>query len=127
MIWHAWHYGWMTVAAAVAPVHRDGALDVDGQAHVRIDYLAAFNKAALAVPENERAWPIYRDALWRWVSAKGKLRRRTPRWTNAKPGDAELEGDGKVSERARGVDREIARGRQSAEPRFCDSPFQADF
>jgi hypothetical protein len=28
-----------------------------------VDYLARFNAAALAIPEDERAWPIYREAL----------------------------------------------------------------
>jgi hypothetical protein len=29
----------------------------------KIDYLARFNAAALAIPEDERAWPVYREAL----------------------------------------------------------------
>lgn len=28
-----------------------------------VDYLARFNAAALAIPEDERAWPVYREAL----------------------------------------------------------------
>jgi hypothetical protein len=34
-----------------------------GRPTVRVDYLAEINKASLAVPENERAWPLYRDAF----------------------------------------------------------------
>lgn len=34
-----------------------------GSPNVATDYVAKFNASALAVPEEERAWPVYREAL----------------------------------------------------------------
>jgi hypothetical protein len=62
-IWHIWHYGWMTWLALTVVYIAIGLWMSLGRPTVRIDYLADANKVALAVPQAERAWPEYRDAL----------------------------------------------------------------
>lgn len=61
--WQLFHYGWMTAAGLALVYVMLGLWMATGRPTVRVDYLAALNKTALAVPENERAWPEYRDAL----------------------------------------------------------------
>lgn len=55
----------LTQASAILIVFYIGAFAyyAMGRANVAVDYLAKANKVALAVPEAERAWPIYREAL----------------------------------------------------------------
>ncbi len=64
-----------------------------GQPSIKTDYLAIINERALSVPENERAWPLYRAALqgmglveWnsvpKWVE-NAELAPGTPAWSEA--------------------------------------------
>jgi hypothetical protein len=61
--WQIFHYGWMTTAGFALLYVMMCLWMATGRPTVRVNYLAALNKTALAVPENERAWPEYRDAL----------------------------------------------------------------
>ncbi len=61
--WQIFHYGWMTAAGLALVYVMLGLWMATGRPTVRINYLADLNKAALAVPEGDRAWPKYREAL----------------------------------------------------------------
>jgi hypothetical protein len=63
MLWTIWHYGWMSLAGLFLLYVIAGLWMATRHPTVKVDYLANFNKPAQAVPENERAWPLYRDAL----------------------------------------------------------------
>ena len=63
LAWHMWHYGWLTFAALLAAYVLTGLYMLTGRPAVNTDYLAIINERALAVPEAERAWPLYREAL----------------------------------------------------------------
>jgi hypothetical protein len=63
MLWRIWHYGWIGSAVLVLVYVSIGVWMAAARPSVKTDYLAVLNKSALAVPDNERAWPLYRDAL----------------------------------------------------------------
>jgi hypothetical protein len=90
LIWHAWRYGWMSLTAVFLLYVTAGLWMATRRPSVKIDYLADFNKPAIAVPENQRAWPLYRDALLglgagRAANASGSVLEII----DAKPGDAD--------------------------------------
>ena len=58
-----WRYCWIGIATIFLLYVTVGLLMVIRHPSVKIDYLADFNKTAIATPEDQRAWPIYRDAL----------------------------------------------------------------
>src|SRR5262249_4418777 len=62
-LWHAWRYAWFGLAAIILFYVAAGLWMVTRRPTVKTDYLAALNKPIQEVPENERAWPLYRDAL----------------------------------------------------------------
>jgi hypothetical protein len=61
--WQLWHYGWMTAAGLLLVYVMAGVWMATSRPSVSVNYLEVLNKPALAAPENERAWPIYRDAF----------------------------------------------------------------
>jgi hypothetical protein len=87
--WHVWHYGWMCFLALVGAYTVMGLWMSMGRPTIRIDYLAGFNQAPLAVPENERAWPVYRDALLTmgFAQKEGDSPAKNVLADDAKPGD----------------------------------------
>jgi hypothetical protein len=91
MIWHAWRYGWMSLAAIFLLYVTAGLWMATRRPSVKIDYLANFNKPAIAVPEDQRAWPVYRDALLGLGAGRGKetVGGSVLEITDAKPGDAD--------------------------------------
>ena len=91
-VWHAWRY-WLDglggdVRCCTLPQACGWRL---GRPTVKIDYLADFNKPAIAVPEDQRAWPIYRDALLAMGARPTKETRQLvdARHIDAKPGEAD--------------------------------------
>lgn len=89
LIWHVWHYGWICALALVGTYIVMGLWMSMGRPTIRTDYLAAFNKVPLAVPENERAWPVYRDALLAmgFAQTNGESAAETLLADDSKPGD----------------------------------------
>ena len=63
IVWYIWHYGWMTIAGLMLVYVLAGLYMMTDRPAIKTDYLAVVNERALAVPEAERAWPLYRDAL----------------------------------------------------------------
>lgn len=61
--WHAWHYCWIGAVALVFVYIAAGIWMSTDRPTVNVDYLALLTKPVRAVPENDRAWPTYRDAL----------------------------------------------------------------
>jgi hypothetical protein len=62
-LWQIWHFGWITALALLVFYIVLGFWMAAGRPAVKTDYLALINKPALGVPEEQRAWPVYRDAL----------------------------------------------------------------
>jgi hypothetical protein len=61
--WHLWRYGCWTIGAIAIAYIAAGLWMLLDRPTVKTDYLAILNEHARAVPENERAWPLYRKAL----------------------------------------------------------------
>ncbi len=63
LVWQLWRCGcWALGAMVIAYVAASLWMFMD-RPSVTTDYLAIINKRALSVPESEKAWPLYRDAL----------------------------------------------------------------
>jgi hypothetical protein len=63
LIWYLWHYGWCMVATLVGLYILAGLYLMMGRPTIKTDYLAIINQRAASVPEEKRAWPLYREAL----------------------------------------------------------------
>jgi hypothetical protein len=63
LAWHAWRYAATACAALAGAYILMGLWMSMGRPTIRTDYLAMLTKQPAAVPESERAWPLYRDAL----------------------------------------------------------------
>jgi hypothetical protein len=87
ILWAAWHYGWMSLAGLFFLYVMAGLWMATRQPTVKVDYLADFNKSVQAIPENERAWPLYRDALL-GMGVHQKSDWSSLETLDAKPGDA---------------------------------------
>jgi hypothetical protein len=62
-VWHLWRYVCWTVGAiAVFNLAASLYMALD-RPSVTTDYVAVMNERAVSVPENQRAWPLYREAL----------------------------------------------------------------
>jgi hypothetical protein len=91
MMWHAWRYGCIGLAALFLLYATAGLWMATGRPSVKIDYLAAFNEPIRAVPDDQRAWTLYRDALLAMGAGPNKA---NSEWSllgalDAKPGDAD--------------------------------------
>ncbi len=127
--WYMWHYGWMTIAALAVMYIALGLWMATGRPTVSVDYLKSINKMALAVPEDERAWPLYRDAFLAMGFQNKDL--GTPAGdflaNDAKPGDVKwAEKEKFLSDHAKSIAKlRNAAGR--ANLGFIPSASQADF
>ena len=63
ILWHVWHYGWISLVALLLTYVLTGLWMMTDRPSIKVDYLAIFNERPRAVPEAERAWPLYREAL----------------------------------------------------------------
>src|SRR4029079_7883329 len=90
-VWHMWRYCWIGLVTMLLLYVAVGLLMVIRHPSVKTDYLADFNKPAIAVPEDQRAWPLYRDALLSMGAAPTKEHANLPILDviDAKPGDAD--------------------------------------
>jgi hypothetical protein len=61
--WRVWHYGWKAAACFAGLYVLAGLWMATSRPTVRVNYLDQINELSAAVPENQRAWPIYRDAF----------------------------------------------------------------
>jgi hypothetical protein len=91
LTWHLWHYSWLSLAALFLVYLFAGLYMMSDRPNIKVDYLALINERALAVPEAERAWPLYREALLsmgvRGESGDSDSASVVPD-TDSKPGDA---------------------------------------
>jgi hypothetical protein len=62
-IWQLWRYVCWTVGAIMALYIAAGVYMTMDRPSITTDYLAILNEPAASVPEDQRAWPLYRDAL----------------------------------------------------------------
>jgi hypothetical protein len=61
--WQIWNYGWKSLATLLVAYIGISLWMATDRPTVHIDYAKEVNKAAAAVPESERAWPLYREAF----------------------------------------------------------------
>jgi hypothetical protein len=87
-VWHMWRYCLIGVGTILLLYVTVALLMIFRHPTVKIDYLADFNKPAIAVPEDQRAWPMYRDALLAMGAAPTKEHADPPilAIVDAKPG-----------------------------------------
>ena len=62
-MWKVWHIAWITAVCMLIVYAGLGFWMSAARPIVKTDYLTVINTAPAAVVEQERAWPIYRDAL----------------------------------------------------------------
>jgi hypothetical protein len=63
MAWQIWRWACWSMAVLVVFYIATAVYLVMGKPSIKTDYLATINRRALAVPEDERAWPLYREAI----------------------------------------------------------------
>lgn len=63
LLWHVWRGCCGTIVALVVAYVAVGFHALSGRPSIKTDYLAVFNARAFAVPEAERTWPLYRNAM----------------------------------------------------------------
>ena len=129
MLWHAWRYCWMGLATMLLLYVTAGLWMVTRHPTVKIDYLADFNKPAIAVPEDQRAWPLYRDALLSMGAAPTKEHADLldPGCDRRQAGRHGLEKAGSIFDGTIRFVRKVARGSGSTEPRICGLDFPCRF
>ncbi len=77
--------GWLLVAM-LALYAISGAMFFLGKPHITVDYLAEQNSSVESVPVDQRAWPIYRQALLAIGGEPDKNDREWNRKLDARPG-----------------------------------------
>ena len=65
ILWHAWRWGGRAIEVLLLFYGLFFLRFYVGQPRVSVDYVAQLNAPALAVPPEQRAWPLYREALLR--------------------------------------------------------------
>ena len=63
LVWHTWRWGCRTMATIFAVYVLIGLYLLIGSPSVTTDYLARANQNANQLPDSERAWPLYRQAM----------------------------------------------------------------
>jgi hypothetical protein len=89
--WQLWRYAYWAFGSLLVIYVAAGLYMAMGRPAIKTDYLAIFNQRAAAVPESDRAWPIYRDALLAMDVKPDKFDFARPigAATTSKPGDAD--------------------------------------
>ena len=62
-VWHAWRWSLRSIAGLIVLYIGLGLYYMTGTPKITQDYVPIINKKATAVPVDERAWPVVRDAL----------------------------------------------------------------
>ena len=86
-VWHFWRWFFWGLAAFIATYLVAGLYLSTGRPSITVDYMMMINEQADAVPEAERTWPRYREAMSQMLIA-----RQFPAWqekTKLGPSDAE--------------------------------------
>ncbi|HVT28990.1 MAG TPA: hypothetical protein VHE81_13325 [Lacipirellulaceae bacterium] len=87
VIWHTWHYGWMAILGLVLLYIATGLWMATGRPSVKTDYLAVINQKAASVPQDQRAWPLYRDAFLAMGGGKTEANSKLNQIASHKPGE----------------------------------------
>lgn len=61
--WQAWRYSFWCAVVLIGVYTAMGLYYLTGSRNIAVDYAAIINEQAAAVPADERAWPVLRDAL----------------------------------------------------------------
>lgn len=68
--WHALKYSGMTLVGMVVLYASVGLWFATAKPVISVDYLAKLNEPVAAIPEVDRAWPLYRDLLRIWQQTR---------------------------------------------------------
>ncbi len=82
---------WVVVCLTLSWWLRGKASVYFGMPNPKVDYLALMTERARAVPEEERAWPVYREALVEMAKHPGSPTERTNRKILAPDGKSRIE------------------------------------
>lgn len=74
-VWHLWRFALLSIAGLLIAYGALVLYLLAGKPSIVTDYLAVVNQRALSVPEGERAWPVYRQAL-----KKLSVEKQLPKW-----------------------------------------------
>ena len=72
LIWHTWKWSRRVVGVFLLLYALLAIRFFWGKPQVKVDYLARLNAPILAVPEQDRAWPLYREAMLRLGLKQGQ-------------------------------------------------------
>ena len=98
-----------------------------GRPTVRVDYLKEINKIAAAVPENDRAWPLYREAFLEMKKDYKSLGAPITFLHEVKPGDAKWQDNEKfLTDHADSID-ELRQAASRPHLGFVSSTLRSDF
>jgi hypothetical protein len=76
-VWQIWHIACLAFGALLIAYVGFGAYYLTGRPTIKVDYMAFFNERAKSAPDEERAWPLYRQALGQLT-----VNREFPQWMN---------------------------------------------
>jgi hypothetical protein len=62
-MWRVWHISWISALILLVVYASFGLLMSWSRPSIKANYLEVLNKKAVAVPEGQRAWPLYREVL----------------------------------------------------------------
>ncbi len=62
-VWHAWRWSFWSVVVLLGLYTLMGVYYATGSRNIAVDYAAVINEEAAAVPEDQRAWPVFRAAM----------------------------------------------------------------
>ena len=71
--WQAWRYSFWCVVGLVGVYTAMGLYYLTGSRNIAVDYAALINAQAAAVPADECAWPVLRDALIAMKMTNGRI------------------------------------------------------
>lgn len=91
IVWQLWRYACWTLGVAAVAYLAVGLVMMMDRPSIKADYLAIMNERAASVPEEQRAWPLYRDALlaMKVKPANFDLGNPLAAASMSKPGDAD--------------------------------------
>jgi len=87
LLWHGWHKACWLMGGILCLYVVAALFMLTGKPSITTDYLAILNKRAASVPEDQRAWPLYREALLELGYREGELPKTISEKIYARPGD----------------------------------------
>ncbi len=87
LLWHGLHWACCLMGGILCVYVVAALFMLTGKPSITTDYLAILNKRAASLPEDQRAWPLYREALFELGYREGELAEEISEKLFARPGD----------------------------------------